>query len=236
MKVLAVIPAKGFSSGLPNKNKLLLNGLPLVSYVVKAAKTSKLIDQLIISTDSDEIKLIGEEYGVATPYKRPENLSDNKAPLLAVVKNAYDYYVNLGIYFDAVLSIQPTCPFTSSRTIDNVIKTWSDTECESVMTVSEMTQGHPFTAKRLTKKMIISDFCDIPPNTILAPRQKREKAYFPTGGLYLRDKSLMDKDFSKENRHHFGDDHRAVIVDELESIDINDVRDFNYAQYILSKH
>jgi len=233
LKVLGIIPAKGFSSGLKNKNKSLLNKQPLVSYVIRSAKKSKLLDTLIISTDSKNIKLIGEAYGVESPFTRPKNLSDGRAPLLAVVKHSYDYYKKKNIHFDAVMSIQPTNPFTSTDTIDKIIKLWENSGCDSITTVAEMTQGHPYTAKRLNDEMMVKSFCKIPKGAILAPRQKREKAYYPTGGIYLRDKSLLDQKISISKRHHFGKDHRAIVVNHYESIDINEKEDLQFAEYIL---
>jgi CMP-N-acetylneuraminic acid synthetase len=231
MDVLAVIPAPGGSKGVTKKNMRLLDNKPLIAYSVDYAKQSKNIDHLIISTDDEDIARIGASLGVDIPFQRPAHLGSDNTPLIAVVQHAYNYFKERNIVYDAVLSLQPTCPFLHYGTIDKVIEVWLQTGCESVVTISEIMKGHPYIAKRLHSDSIIEDFCIIPEGAVMGPRQKREKAYYLTGGIYLRDKRLLDKAESKG--HCLGSDARAVVVNEIEAVDINNELDLKFAEFLI---
>jgi len=228
--ILAVIPARSGSKRVPKKNIRNLGNKALVSYLIESAGKSKLIDKLILSTDDYEIKGIGMSLGVEIPFERPDYLSSDYASLISVVKHAYNYYRELGVNYDAVVSLQPTCPFTSVQTIDKIISLWKRTKCDSVTTVAEITQGHPYIAKSLKGDGVIKNFCIIPEDAVVTPSQKREKAYYLTGGIYLRDKRILDS--NELTGHCLGTDSRGVVVSEIEAVDINTEADFKYAQFL----
>jgi len=230
-KVLAVIPARGGSKRILRKNTRKLGQLPLIAHAIEAAKNARLIDHLIISTDDDEIKRIGIAWHVSVPYKRPSQLSTENAKLISVIKHAFNYYKERNIFYDAVLSIQPTCPFVTPQVIDQVIQLWMETKCDSVSTVTEITHGHPYIAKRVLKDNQIEDYCEVPPSASRDPRQ-RESAYYLSGSLYLRSKSLLESDDSTP--HCLGRDARGVIVDGITSFDIDVELDFNFAEYLIA--
>ena len=231
MDVLAVIPARGGSKGVAKKNMRLLDNKPLIAYSVDYAKQSKNIDHLIISTDDEDIARMGASLGVDIPFKRPAHLGSDNTPLIAVIQHAYNHFKERNIVYDAVLSLQPTCPFLRYEIVDQVIEVWLQTGCESVVTVSEIMKGHPYIAKRLQPDSIIEDFCIIPEGAVMGPRQKREKAYYLTGGIYLRDKRLLDK--AKPKGHCLGSDARAVVVNEIEAVDINNELDLKFAEFLI---
>jgi CMP-N,N'-diacetyllegionaminic acid synthase len=231
MSVLAVIPARGGSKGVPKKNMRLLGDKPLVAYAINSVKRSKYIDHLIISTDDEDIVQIGKRLGVNIPFRRPADLASHDAPLIEVVLHAYNFFKDKDIQYDAVICMQPTCPFLRHETIDQVIEVWFRTGCESVVTVSEIINGHPYIAKRLLPDNMIENFCLIPEGAIIGPRQKREKAYYLTGGIYLRDKRLLDS--AEPKGHCLGADARAVVVSELEAVDINSEFDFMLAEFLI---
>ena len=232
MSVLAIIPARGGSKSVSKKNMRPLGDRPLIGYAIQSAKQSKHIDQLILSTDDDEIAWTGKELGIDIPFKRPVELASDVAPLIAVVLHAYNYFKEKSIQYEAVLCLQPTCPFLQHETIDKVIELWLRTGCESVVTVSEIQQGHPYIAKRLFSDNAIRDFCPIPEGAVVGPRQKREKAYYLTGGIYLRDKRLLEK--VEPKGHCLGEDARAVVVSEVEAVDINNELDFRFAEFLVA--
>ncbi|MBW2609738.1 MAG: acylneuraminate cytidylyltransferase family protein [Deltaproteobacteria bacterium] len=231
-KILAVIPARGGSKGILKKNIRLLDSKPLLAYAVDSARQSRFVDHLVISTDDEDIIGLGRELGVDIPFKRPSYLAADKSPLISVVRHAYEYFKERGVQYNAILSIQPTCPFLRYDTIDRVIGLWLATRCESVVTVSEITKGHPYIAKRLQADNSIEEFCKIPSGAIVGPRQKREKAYYLTGGIYLRDSRLIEN--VEATGHALGMDARAVVVDELEAVDINNEIDLKYAEFLIA--
>jgi CMP-N,N'-diacetyllegionaminic acid synthase len=231
MNILAIIPARGGSKGVPQKNLKPLGRQPLVAHVIQAAKNSRYIDKLIISTDDKDIGQLGTRMGLEIPFMRPTELATDNVPLIAVVLHAYNYFKKKNIHYDAVLSVQPTCPFLTNETIDKVVELWLETNCESVVTIAQITKGHPYIAKRLYQDNVIDSFLPIPEGAIVGPRQKREPAYFLTGGIYLRAKRLLDT--AEPKGHCLGKDTRAVVVDEFEAVDINDEFDFKFAEFLL---
>jgi len=233
MKVLCVIPARKGSKGVKNKNKRRLLERPLVEYAIRTAKRLELIDTVVLSSDDEEIIAIAKKYDIQTPFTRPEHLAGDNAPLIAVVLHAFQYFRDRNIIFDAVLSLQPTSPFLRSRTVDRMISIWRKTRCDSIVTVAEIQKGHPYIAKRMLEDHTIEDFCPIPPGAVLGPRQKREKAYFLTGGAYLRDRALLER--SEGRGHCLGEDSRAVVVEDMEAVDINIDIDFVHAEFLLKR-
>ena len=121
-KILAVVPARGGSKGVSKKNIRSLNGKPLISYIIDSAKQSKYIDKLIISSEDERTIELGRQMGIDIPFRRPSNLASDDTPLIAVIIHAYNFLKKNNFQYDAVLSLQPTCPFLSPTSIDNCIK------------------------------------------------------------------------------------------------------------------
>lgn len=230
-RVLAVIPARAGSKSVINKNLRLLGGKPLIGHAIETVKRSLHVDRVVLSTDDVETMRIAKELGAEVPFRRPEDLAADHAPLIAVVLHAYEYFKAEGCQYDAVLSVQPTCPFLHKETIDRVIECWKQADCESVVTVAEIVKGHPYISKRLLSDQRLQDFCTIPEGAIVGPRQKREKAYYLTGGIYLRDMRLLER--AEPKGHCLGMDSRGVVVSEIEAVDINSELDLKFAEVLI---
>ena len=235
VNILILIPARGGSVGIPRKNIKSLNGEPLISYVIKAALNSKYDLDVIVSTDNHEIADIATKYGAKAPFLRPKEISGSNSTLILTSKHALEYFSSKGTHYDAVLSLQPTAPLITSKTIDKTIDKLTDSDFTSIITVSEMVQGHPYTAKRLLDDGGLASFVDIPEGAITFPRQKREKPFYTNGAIYLRLSSLVET--YEDGGWQLGDKPGYIIMDEKESIDINNVMDFAWAEFILQdKH
>lgn len=231
INILVVIPARGGSVGIPRKNIKELNGQPLIAYAIKAALgTSHKLD-VIVSTDDKEIASIARHYGAGTPFLRPKEISGSNSTLILASKHALEFFQKKGKKYDAVLSLQPTAPLITSITIDKVIEKFVSSNFTSIITVSEMDQGHPYTAKRLLDDGSFENFIDIPAGAITFPRQKREKAFFTNGAIYLRPSKLIET--YKRGGWHLGNKPGFVIMNEKESIDINNIKDFSWAEFNL---
>ncbi len=233
MNILGIIPARGGSKAVPRKNIKKLCGKPLLQFTFEAAKQSKYIDQLILTTDDAEIAETGRSIGMEVPFLRPHNFASDHIPLIEVVRHASRYFEEMGQKMDVVMSIQPTNPFLSTDTIDRAIALWLDTRCDSVTTVAKIGKGHPYITKRIKSDQRIENFCAVPEASQVRQRQDREPAYYLTGGLYLRTRALIESDTA--DTHHLGEDARAVLVDEIEAIDINTLFDFEYAEWLMNK-
>jgi CMP-N-acetylneuraminic acid synthetase len=231
MDILAIIPARSGSKGVKNKNFRQLVGSPLIEYAIRAARQAPSISCLIVSTDDERIAEVAIKGGVEVPFIRPKELARDNSSLLSVNQHALGYFKKKGVTFDGVLSLQPTNPFVRTETIETAIQLFSVSHCDSVTTIAEITSGHPYIAKKLLNDNKISNFCQIPPNEPVGPRQKRTKAYYLTGSLYLRKTQLLE--LAGQAGHCLGEDARAVVVSELEAVDINNPMDLAFAEFLI---
>lgn len=229
-KILGVILARGGSKGVSRKNVRNLAGRPLIKHIFDTAKKSKYITKLILSTEDEEIAGIGKTIGLEVPFMRPAELATDSATGISVIRHAMNFMGGVGFRADAVFSIQPTNPFTSIETIDGAICLWIDSGCDSVTTIAEVTCGHPYITKRLKEGNVIENFCTIPKGVSMHARQAREIAYYLTGALYLRSRSLVEAE--NMDSHYLGNDSRAVVVNEIEAVDINTPFDFEFAEWV----
>jgi CMP-N-acetylneuraminic acid synthetase len=231
MDILAIIPARSGSKGVKNKNFRQLVGSPLIEYAIRAARQAPSISCLIVSTDDERIAEVAIKGGAEVPFIRPKDLARDNSSLLSVNQHALGYFKQKGVTFDGVLSLQPTNPFVRAETIEAAIHLYSVSHCDSVTTIAEITSGHPYIAKKLLNDNKISNFCQIPPNEPVGPRQKRTKAYYLTGSLYLRKTQLLE--LAGQAGHCLGEDARAVVVSELEAVDINNPMDLAFAEFLI---
>lgn len=110
MKTIAIIPARGGSKRIPNKNIRLFNGKPMIAHAIETAKSVGLFDEILVSTDSGPISEIANQYGASVPFIRPAALSDDYTGTGAVIKHAITWLEEQQTYFDLVCCIYPTCP------------------------------------------------------------------------------------------------------------------------------
>jgi CMP-N,N'-diacetyllegionaminic acid synthase len=143
-KVLAIIPARGGSKGLPNKNSKLLIDKPLIAWSIQHAQDSKYVDDIFVSTNSQEIADIAKRYKVEVPALRPQKLSGDTASSMDVILYTIDYLEQQGKAFDIVIMIEPTSPLREPEDIDNSVEMLINyKETESVVGICEVEGAHP---------------------------------------------------------------------------------------------
>jgi CMP-N,N'-diacetyllegionaminic acid synthase len=135
MRVLAIIPARGGSKGVPRKNIRLLAGRPLLAYTADAALNSQRLSRVILSTDDEEIAAVGRACGLEVPFLRPKELARDDTPTLPVLQHAVGVLDEMNAKFDAVCLLQPTNPLRTSATIDACLELLETTGADSVATV-----------------------------------------------------------------------------------------------------
>ncbi len=227
-KFLAVIPARGSSKRLPRKNILDCAGKPLIAWTIEAANKSKYIDEIILSTDCDEVSSVALNYDVNIPFKRPKFLSDDTATSSDVLIHAVEEMKKSKKEFDYVLLLQPTSPLRDNFDIDNAIEFLFQKDANLVLGVSKL--KHPIqwsntVPKSLSMENFISKIGDIKRS------QDYEPNYIINGAIYiirvsvlLRTKQLMIKEKSF-----------AFMMDYKKSIDIDDLDDFEMAEFYLNE-
>lgn len=223
MKLLGLIPARGGSKGIPGKNLKLLNGKPLIAYTFESALGSQLLDEIHLTSDADDIIELAKKYEIGVPYKRPANLSGDTASMVDVVLYHIEWLMKANLFFDAIVLLQPTSPIRHKGTIDDCIKMFLKSKANSLIAVSEAVQ-HPyelFTVKNKKLEFINQD---------VQFRQAYPPYYFITGSIYI-----IGTDFFLRERKFFDNDSAIFIVSPEEAIDIDDMWNFNLAEYYLNK-
>lgn len=135
MKVLGIIPARGGSKGVARKNIKLLCGKPLLAYTAESALAASALSKVILSTEDEEIAMIGRELGLCVPFMRPAELAQDSTPTMPVVLHAIEALENQGESFDAVCLLQPTNPLRRPEHIDACIELLEQTNSDSVVSV-----------------------------------------------------------------------------------------------------
>lgn len=216
-EILAVIPARGGSKGVPGKNLRLIDGKPLVAHQIEAALSASTVDEVIVSTDDEDISAVAREVGASVPFMRPPDLAADDVSVIAALAHAAKYWHNEHGAPTYTLGLQPTSPFNTSSHIDAAVKKIRKTGCDSVVTIERVTETHPYRAYRLDDGRVRP----IEGMTVTEPdqRQDRPSVYGFTGAIYLRQTELLleweGSDFA------LGEDVRAVVQSGRASVEID---------------
>lgn len=233
-KVLCSISARGGSKGVPGKNIKLLGGSPLISYAIKSALRSKYIDKVVVSTDADSIAAVSKEYG-AEVIKRPDYLAVDQTPLIDSTKYTMTAMDEKGFSADIVVQLTPTCPFINTDQIDKSIEMVCEDKCECAVALTKIDHGHPYRARILMENGYFNNYeskIDIEARKFHS-RQDLPALYSTTGGLYTRLRHLLDE--YTGNDFAMGKYRKAIVMNDIESIDINGMLDFQFAEFLLEK-
>jgi CMP-N,N'-diacetyllegionaminic acid synthase len=230
-RTLAVIPARGGSKGVPNKNIKLLAGKPLIAYSIEQALKAKGLNDVVVSTDSEEIAKIARDLGALVPFIRPAELSTDMATSLPVIKHAVEFMEKQNNWtYDAIIMLQPTCPLRMATDIEFAIQKLFSTNADSVISVVDVEGHHPFRMKRIVGEDRLINFIDQGFED-MRPRQVLPPVYIRSGSIYLAKRKVI-----MEENTFVGADCRAIIMAPEKSVNIDNIRDFIIAeQYILEK-
>ncbi|HFF8524476.1 TPA: acylneuraminate cytidylyltransferase family protein [Providencia rettgeri] len=224
--MIALIPARGGSKGLPRKNIKLLNGKPMLAYTIEAALKSKYITDVIISTDDQEIYDIALSYGAKDTFLRPKELAEDNS--LAIDNYTYtiqrlekEYNYNL----DSFIVLQPTSPLRNTEDIDNSIHLFIENKADSVISFCE--EHHPIKwHKYINKNHQLENIFD---ENLLINRQDIMPTYYPNGAIYVFSKNLILE------RKYYSEKTYAYVMPRSRSVDIDTIDDFEYVQFLMSK-
>ena len=189
MRVLGVITARGGSKRIPQKNIKLLSGLPLISYVINAAKSS-CVDRLIVSTDDPDISSIAIKYGAEVPFKRPADISED-VPSEDVVMHALNWAENdENDQYDIVVTMQPTTPFVSTHDINACVEMIKDKKFASCFSSVQISEP-PEWMFRVGENGGVTTFMAGELKGDRGVVQLLEKLVIPNGGVYATRKSEL---------------------------------------------
>ena len=223
-KIIAIIPARGGSKGLPRKNVRLLNNKPLIYYTIREALGSKSLDRIIVSTEDKEITELAKAYG-AEVITRPAELAKDDTPILSVFQHAIQHLEEVEHYHPEVIVIlQPTSPLRIAEDIDGVIEKFLQTDCDSVVSVCEV-ECPPqwmYTLKGDRLQPVIKE------EKKTFRQQDVPEAYRLNGTVYVTHRDVI----MKQNTV-MGNDTRAYIMPLERSIDIDTETDFKLAEVLM---
>lgn len=226
--MLAIIPARGGSKGLPGKNIRPLNGKPLIAHTIEAALGAKQLTRVIVSTDSEEIASVSLQYGAELPFMRPSHLAQDDS--LAI--DNYIYTVGRlskesRIAIENFVVLQPTSPLRNSFDIDNAVKLFREKNADSV--ISFYPAPHPVQWYRyIDEEGVLRSFFE--DGHRLANRQDEKKSYLPNGAIYIFKYSIL-----KDRRVYYTDKTYPYIMPAERSVDIDTLDDFDLAEFKLRK-
>ena len=224
-KIIAIIPARRGSKGIPNKNIKLLGDKPLIAYPIELAKSIDKIDKIIVSTDSNEILNIAKKYGAQVPFIRPKELAEDDTPTLPVIQHCLDFLkIKENYKPDYVLLLYPTNPFLKKETVCKAIDILLSEDCNSVMSVEE--DYGRFWQKESNK------FKPFYPKRYL-PRQAYNPLYKENGAIYFSKYDFLINNNNIDDKKDFlvdFDSIKLLIMEEGELIDIDTISDWKKAE------
>ena len=227
--ILAVIPARGGSKGIPRKNIVKINDRPLIDYTIQAALQVSRINHVIVSTEDEEIASISRGLGAEVPFMRPNHLAVDQAQSAPVVIDAlYRMEEINNIKYDAVLMLQPTSPLRTSKHIEKALDLFFSQECDSVVSVVSVGGTHLFRMKRLVDDRLVNyidqGFWD------MRPRQELPPVYIRNGSIYL-----IERDVLINKGQMIGEKCLGMVMGDKESINIDTPLDLKLAELLLEE-
>jgi CMP-N-acetylneuraminic acid synthetase len=224
---MAIIPARGGSKRLPKKNIMPLCEKPLIGWTIEASIKSNCFDEVIVSSDDDNIIEIAKKYGASVPFIRPKELASDTATSYDVVKHAVEFYKNeLNKEFDFIVILQPTSPLRTAAHIQEAIKQRTDMNADAIVSVCEV-EHSPLWMNTLPDDKSMNKFIDDKIKNLRS--QDLPKYYRLNGAIYIAktDRFLQDRSVLFSNNIF------AYIMNMEQSVDIDNKIDFALAEILM---
>jgi CMP-N,N'-diacetyllegionaminic acid synthase len=223
--VLGLIPTRGGSKGLENKNVKLLEGKPLIAHTIEAAQHCADITKVLVTTDNANIAAVAKEFG-AEVYRHPAELSEDGKATFPVIQYVVRDLVTSGEMFELVTSMRATSPLRTPEDITNAINLLLETNADSVVSVTADQTGHPIRLKTLDHDLRISNL-EMGEEDSPVIRQNLPIVYRRNGAIYVTKTPVV------LGGSLFGKDSRGYVMPKSRSVNINDEVDFICAAAIL---
>jgi N-acylneuraminate cytidylyltransferase len=221
-RVLALIPARGGSKGIPRKNIAPLGDRPLIAWTIEAAKASSYIDRTVLSSDNDEIIEVARRYGCEAPFKRDASLSGDTATTMGVVMDVLTRLDG----FDWIVLLQPTSPLRNAADIDGCIATMVAAQAPAAVSVRPA-EDHPYLVFETAPDGRMRHFAP-PPNGVSLRRQDLPPAWCLNGAVYV-----AQVDWLRSRRDFLSTDTVAYPMPAQRSVDIDTPDDLEKVRSIV---
>jgi len=228
MRICSVIIARGGSKGIPRKNLADLEGKPLVAYMIEKALSVKFDTDVVLSTEDEEIAMVGKKYGALVPFKRPKELAEDHITSLPVVQHAIKEMEKInGFKYDIIVYIQPTAPLCRVEDIEACMEVLiSNSFYKSAVTAVKVAT-HPFKMKRLINGDQLVNYIDQGFED-MRPRQALPPVYRRSGAVYASRRAVV-----MEEGTLVGDPCKAILVPEETAVDIDRPVDLELVRYLI---
>ena len=228
-KILAIIPARGGSKGLPKKNIRIFLGKPLIVWSIEQAKRSNYVDAILVSTENQEIANVARKNGIQVPFLRPKALATDKSPSIDLIIHALDWFEKKGKLFDILVLLQPTSPLRKRNDLDSAIKKLIDNgdKANCVIGLGEVLHENPYLIKKVDNGYV-SHVIKMKKNSNTHQRQQLPKSYFPYGVIFASKVTTLRKEktfYQKKTMPYF--------IERWQNFDIDDIYDFLCAEAII---
>lgn len=220
-KILAIIPARGGSKGVPGKNVKELAGKPLITWTIEAARHSKYIDRLILSSEDSEIIEIAKQYGCDVPFTRPIELAQDDTPTMDVIMHVIEQCED----FDYIVLLQPTSPLRTTEDIDGCIQKLIENKADFCVSVTEAAKSPYWMYTMKDDRM----YPLMQQEQMKTRRQELPVVYALNGAVYVAktDALLIEKSFLNERTIGY-------TMPQEKSFDIDTITDFKICEYLLA--
>lgn len=228
--MLAIIPARGGSKGLPGKNIRYLNDKPLIQYTVEAALKAKTIDEVIVTTDDVDIANVARKAGAEIPFMRPGNLASDTTNAVDVYLHAVDFMMEKRKKsISKLMVLLPTAPLRNEHHIDEAVNMFLREGADTLISVKEADVPPSWYMNIDDRKRISNAGFGIK-GALVSNRQINDTFYIPNGAIYI-----LDYDLLKKQRTYYSDNTVGYVMQRSDSVDIDTLEDFEYAEFLLSR-
>jgi len=235
LKIMGIVGIRSGSKGVPDKNIRPLAGKPLVGWILEAARQSKYMNRVVVSTDSPDYAAVATSFGADVPYLRPVELAADDSPEFEYVKHMVEWLdKNEGYLPDIVVRMMATVPLQSTEDIDAVIgKLVEDPKADSAVVIAEARQ-HPVKALKVVDddeggKKLVTYLTDSGREVTPLARQNYEKVYFRANIIACRRRTIFDTNSLT------GDLVRFHIIPQERAVDIDNPIDFFVTEQLMNK-
>jgi CMP-N-acetylneuraminic acid synthetase len=222
MTLLALIPARGGSKGVPRKNIRPFCGKPLLQWAIDSALVAASVDQVVVSTDDPEIAEVAKAGGAEVPFLRPAELASDTAPGIAPVLHALEQLPQVS----DVLLLQPTSPLRTSADIEAIVALRQRSGRESAVSLTPSAK-HPAWMYSVNQEERLESLLQFDEAQC---RQRLLPAYLLNGALYL-----ASRDFLLRERSFIGDDTVGYVMPAERSVDIDTPLDWKWAELLMEQ-
>lgn len=223
-KILAVIPARGGSKGIPDKNIKELKGIPLIAYSIIAARRCEYLDDIVVSTDSKDIAETARDYGAWVPFLRPESLAQDDSKTIDCLVYTIERLKEMGKEYDYLMLLQPTQPFRRASQLEECIEAMVEKGCNSLVSVTKAGES-PVLMRTVGADGRLKRILDM---TSTVRRQEFPAVYRVNGSIYI---NRLDRSFDESVS--LNDNEYPYFMDYAYSVDIDTMEDFQVAEKML---